>query len=322
VISQLLYRFPGEEIRKKFGKFVSFDPFLHREGFVIADHSGVNSWIFQEREQDEKAEFHFRSVVPVTLEQSEYLDLSNSFLTELREQHVGKAVFSRIESSDLPERFSIENFFHEMEKSYPTAFVYLISDPVFGTWVGATPEILLKSDRDQALIMSLAGTQPKSSQEKWGVKELAEQEMVTDFVMDVLKELNADQVQVNGPYTAEAGFVRHLRTDILFSMDAISPFDLIHKLHPTPAVSGLPRDKALDLIKKYEPQDRSLYTGYLGWFSAERIELYVNLRCCEIQHGKVYLYLGGGFTKDSIPDLEWEETVNKGRTIRSVLESC
>ena len=49
-------------------------------------------------------------------------------------------------------------------------------------------------------------------------------------------------------------------------------------------------------------------------------QIYVNLRCCQIQNGAAYLYLGGGFTKDSIPELEWQETENKSKTLLNILQ--
>ena len=119
----------------------------------------------------------------------------------------------------------------------------------------------------------------------------------------------------------------HLRTkvegELLEKADLKS---LIRALHPTPAVCGLPRNIARDFIIKNENYNRSFYTGFLGELNLKKSntaiqtsQLYVNLRCMEINHNKALIYVGGGITKDSIPKNEWKETVSKSETMKKVL---
>ena len=96
--------------------------------------------------------------------------------------------------------------------------------------------------------------------------------------------------------------------------------DLIRKLHPTPAVCGLPRDKAKEFIIKNENYNREFYTGFLGEITNTDSSLFVNLRCMKLEENIANIYVGGGITKDSNSKQEWLETVSKTQTMKSVLE--
>ena len=90
--------------------------------------------------------------------------------------------------------------------------------------------------------------------------------------------------------------------------------------HPTPAVCGLPQEKAFQFIQNTELHNRSYYTGFLGpvWLH-EKLDLYVNLRCMQVFENYLALHLGGGITKDSEPQKEWQETCDKAQTLLAVL---
>ena len=93
---------------------------------------------------------------------------------------------------------------------------------------------------------------------------------------------------------------------------------LVNQLHPTPAIAGLPIGEALNLISNTEIHSRKMYSGFLGRISEDRTDLYVNLRCCQVISNQAFLYLGGGFTKDSNSNSEWDETENKSKTLLDV----
>lgn len=319
--SILKYRSPGEGVQTLFGQFVDFDPAIHHDGFLLVDCTGQSQYFFEENAVE--GQFSFSKVQPICVSEENYLITAEHFLDELRERQLGKAVLSRIEkvtlgSVNLQKR--IFDYFDLLESTYPKAFVYLFSDERLGTWIGATPELLLTAENGQAQTMSLAGTLKKDNQQEWTVKEYSEQAMVTQFIVDTLSAAGIYSPQLNGPYTMHAGPVCHLRTDITFPLRSSDAIALAGDLHPTPAVSGLPRKEALQLIEKYEAHERLFYTGFLGRISPEKTELFVNLRCAQLVEGAIYLYLGGGFTVDSVPSHEWQETVNKSKTLRAVIE--
>ncbi len=91
-------------------------------------------------------------------------------------------------------------------------------------------------------------------------------------------------------------------------------------MHPTPAVAGYPKQKAIDFILENENYNREFYTGYFGFINKDKSsKLFVNLRCMQIEKKKLSVYVGGGITKDSNPLNEWQETEDKSKTLLSVL---
>jgi isochorismate synthase len=104
---------------------------------------------------------------------------------------------------------------------------------------------------------------------------------------------------------------------------------VVQKLHPTPAVCGVPKRKALRFIKENEGYDRMFYTGFLGELNKDftqdnpdTTDLYVNLRCMKIKNQTAELYMGCGITQNSIPEKEYAETVNKSHTMKAVIQAC
>lgn len=164
--------------------------------------------------------------------------------------------------------------------------------------------------------VSLAGTLPKN--EEWTSKEIHEQQVVTDYIVDKLKIAN--DIKVDGPHTVDAGFFNHLKSYIsanVKSYDEVYP--ILKALHPTPAVCGMPKEEAKQFILKNEGYDRSYYAGFFGYKSPESSLYFVNLRCAKICKNKVKIYVGGGIMPDSNPEKEWQETELKSKTIGNLL---
>src|SRR5690606_15233218 len=109
---------------------------------------------------------------------------------------------------------------------------------------------------------------------------------VTDFIVDNLKS-ESSKIELSEPFTSQAGTLLHIRTDIKARLkENFSLEKIIQKLHPTPAVCGIPKELAKQYIIQYEGYDRSFYSGFLGELNfgeKKTSELYVNLRCMEIQ---------------------------------------
>jgi len=237
-----------------------------------------------------------------------------------------KVVLSRSESIDLA-AFDFVTAFQQLKQWYPTTFCYCFFHPKIGFWMGATPEQLLKAHGDIFETTALAGTQKANSEVaiSWQQKEKDEQQYVTDFIVKRLREV-ALSVKVTEPYSIKAGSIWHIKTDISGVLNQNSTLEeVISTLHPTPAVCGLPKKKAMAFIIENENYDRTFYTGFLGELNSSLAsinvssDLFVNLRGMQIKDNKAILYMGCGITKESIPEKEWEESVNKSMTMKRVL---
>ena len=279
-------------------------------------------------------------------EKQQHISLVKKGLLALTSGDLQKVVLSRKERVKLPDPDPFELFI-DLLNSYPTAFVYLWYHPRVGLWLGATPETLLKIEGSRFKTMALAGTQKfaGSTEVTWGEKEKQEQQFVTDSILEDLQRVGIPPSEVSNTevHTTRAGNLLHLKTDIsgTISASGVNLKNLISALHPTPAVCGLPKEKAKNFILSEEHYDREFYTGFLGELNLQNsrsragnrrnvenlayrtvkkeTSLFVNLRCMKLEDHSAYLFVGGGITKDSNPEAEWEETVNKSQTMKKVL---
>ena len=247
---------------------------------------------------------------------SGYAGALSSFLAALRSGHFDKLVLSR--SQNVTGSYSAARIFCEACRLYPHAMVSLCHGSC-GTWIGASPEVLVKGEGDSWQTMALAGTHKSGSTEPWDEKNRHEQEIVSQYIRSTLRPFVA-RIQETGPYVVPAGSVEHLRTDFTFSLKKTTDLhELAAALHPTPAVCGLPKKEALARILTTESLDRRYYAGFLGWWGEEAADLYVNLRCLKLYAGGVRLYAGGGILPESTLEQEWQETCHKMCTMLVLL---
>lgn len=305
------------------------------KGFVFASFDGNQTYIIPENQSEimrfvwDKKEFSFpEKEVPVAdeSEKKEFENLVAKGIQGIKNQEFKKVVLSRKETVDLVD-FDLETTFEKLVQLYPTTFVYCFFHPKLGTWLGATPEQLLKANDSVFETIALAGTQKTndSSAVIWKQKEKEEQQFVTDYIVNKLKNVASD-VLVSEPYSIQAGSIWHIKTDIsgVFNLGS-SLQQVVSLLHPTPAVCGLPKEDSKAFILENEKYDRTFYTGFLGELNSsltnetQSSDLFVNLRCMQIVENEALLYMGCGITKDSIPEKEWEESSNKSVTMKKVL---
>ena len=313
-----LARIPGEEIELFTG--VSYSHQIGKRQVICKPwHSDTEPIYFFEGKGDTIK----RNEVANSEEQTSYASYQRSFeecMRHLKSQKLEKVVLSRIEFVEAQITPDLFTLFQKAVSHYPETFVYIILHPSEGIWLGASPEILLKKTGEVYESVSLAGTQPISSEPYiWEEKERVEQLLVSDQIRSVLTHLNCNIVSEIGPETAEAGKVAHLKTRFLFSSEE-SLQSLLKNLHPTPAVAGLPKKDSIELIDKTELHNRGLYTGYIGLYDSEKADIYVNLRCMRVVSNGYYLYLGGGLTEDSELMKEWKETELKASTLLNLID--
>jgi isochorismate synthase len=243
------------------------------------------------------------------------------------ESVLDKVVLSRISVEKKPDGFNPTLLFEKLQKAYPEAFVFMIYIADAGLWFGASPEPLMIMKDQEITTVSLAGTrvfESGESNKQWGEKELREQEIVTEYIDNILKKSAIKKYSKEGPVSHRAGNVEHLKTSFGFAGKELNgtPLQFLKKLHPTPSVCGLPKDMALDVIKRIEKHKREYYTGFLGPLNFEnKWHLFVNLRSMKVDENQLYYYLGAGITSGSDPYKEWDETQNKKNTLQNIVQS-
>ena len=246
--------------------------------------------------------------------QPEYQEKLVEVIDFIKENKLSKLVISRRKLINYKgSKINLSETFLNLCEAYPNAFVYFfIKDGK--CWIGAFSEVLGKFNKktSQFETMSLAGTIPVN--EDWTSKEIEEQQPVTDFIHDVLKEFS-EEIEQSETCDHISGNIKHLRTDFKVQIKAENLEKIISELHPTPAVCGIPTDFCKNAIRQFEMHSRNLYAGYIRVETEDYIQYFVNLRCAEFFRNAALIYVGGGITADSSVEKEWNETELKAEAI-------
>lgn len=232
-----------------------------------------------------------------------------------------KVVVANHQTRELPDHWSPLQCFFELREQYPEAFVSLVSVPDYGTWIGASPELLLHYKEKRIQTAAVAGTLAEG-EEDFTEKDAQEQQLVAQYIEGCFEDLALDY-EKNGPEPVKAGKLQHLKSSYSAGLNGDKGWqEIVNTLHPTPAVCGYPLKVTKIFVRNEEPFDRKLFTGFLGpvYWNNEVHHLYVNLRCMEWHGQQASLYAGAGLVKGSKPEEEWEETQEKMKTLLEVVQ--
>ncbi|MEX2230967.1 MAG: chorismate-binding protein [Cyclobacteriaceae bacterium] len=259
-----------------------------------------------------------------------FIDIIQKCIQEIERGTFEKIVPSRTRTIHLPESFDVVESFQKLCVSYPQALISFVSIPGVGSWLGASPEVLVcVQDKSIFKTVALAGTLPYQpgvdiKSVAWTQKEIEEQALVERYVISCFKKIRLREYEEHGPKTVIAGNLMHLKSEFTVDMKATNfpqiGSVMLGLLHPTSAVCGMPLETSLEFLREHEGYDRGFYAGYLGPVNVNNnIELFVNLRCMHVSRNQGILFAGAGVTGDSNPEKEWAETEMKFNTLLNVI---
>lgn len=253
------------------------------------------------------------------IDKTNYIKDCTQLIARIKKGEAAKVILSRISEKPFDSE-KLLRFFESLLIKYKNAMVFLYSTGN-KVWIGASPEVLIDVNRNRFKTMALAGSKPTDDRSDWGQKELDEQHYVTTYIRQQLYNsgLVFEQSKLK---TIFAGPVAHLQTVFSGVIEPNKIGNTIKNLHPTPAVCGIPKANAREIIRITEKHERLDYTGYIGPVNQGNINLYVNLRSALLTAEKMFLFIGGGVTSDSIPKKEWEETGLKAKTLLDCYKNC
>jgi isochorismate synthase len=222
-----------------------------------------------------------------------------------------------------------------LQAEYPSCALFAISRrdrTGEARWfVGATPERLVRVRAGWVTAMALAGSAPRGTDEgedrRLGetllasAKDRTEHSVVVDVMLTALRAA-CDEVEIgHGPELLKLSNVQHLHTPMTARLRrGTNALDLVDRLHPTPAVGGVPRDEAIRWLRDHEGLDRGWYAGPIGWVDrAGEGEFSVAIRSALLGGGEALLYTGCGIVADSVPAFEYAESRLKLRPMLSAL---
>ena len=240
---------------------------------------------------------------------NEYKKTVGNYIESLKNRQSGKIVAARVilKTDQLD---PAEKFFDFCER-FPESYIFCFSTPLTGGWIGASPELLLEGRKGELSTVALAGTRKITCENTWDKKNLEEQRIVTDYILEKF-EMNGLLPIEGETFDKQTGQIEHICTPIKAinkNLDVKDLENLIKDLSPTPALCGNPKDFALKEIFENEKFQRGCYGGFCGPYqSHDDFNLNVVLRCASFDERKYCIYVGGGITSRSVVEKEWEET--------------
>ncbi len=242
----------------------------------------------------------------------DWVNLINSF----KKTNLEKTILARKSSFTFASKISPLDLFRFLKQRNKHSFHFAIIFDENLAFIGATPEKLFSRRGKKIEFEALAGTLPSSEESKL----LRDKKLIKEF--QIVKETLTEQLQkickpfrINQKiFIKKAGNVSHLHYPFCLELlEPISDEELIHFLHPTPAIGGRPRNDALKFIEHNEAFDRGLYAGTLGILSKQKSDVYVSIRSALISENELHVFTGAGIVQESDPFLEWNELDQKQR---------
>ncbi len=195
--------------------------------------------------------------------------------------------------------------------------------------VGSSPEILVRSEDGKVTVRPIAGTRRRGHDEADDAameadllsdpKELAEHLMLIDLGRnDVGRVAKTGSVEVTDQMIVERySHVMHIVSNVIAELkDGASAMDVLRATFPAGTVSGAPKIRAMEIIDELEPVKRGVYAGAVGYLSWNGgMDTAIAIRTAVIKDRQLHIQAGAGIVYDSQPNLEWKETMNKGRAI-------
>lgn len=220
------------------------------------------------------------------------------------------------------------NLYRALRNLNPSPYLFYLDLDDFHI-AGSSPEILARLERGEITVRPIAGTRRRGRSDAEDLemeremlsdpKEVAEHLMLIDLGRnDVGRVAETGSVRVTEQMVVERfSHVMHITSNVVGTARAdVTALDVLRAALPAGTLSGAPKIRAMEIIDELEPVKRGIYggaVGYLGWHG--NMDTAIAIRTAVIKDGKLYVQAGGGIVADSVPALEWKETMNKARAV-------
>ncbi|WP_082233529.1 isochorismate synthase [Halobacillus massiliensis] len=241
-----------------------------------------------------------------------------------------KVVLARELRALFKEEVQLAAVIEKLSETQPNSYIFTVESGG-SHFIGATPERLAKVDNQQLISTCLAGTAPRGKTDKDDKKlgqallddpkNRQEHDFVVQMIREAVEACCFDIEIPEKPVLYPLRNLQHLYTPVTATLeDGYTLLDVVSRLHPTPALGGMPQQKSVDYIRNNETLNRGWYAGPVGWFDGRNNgEFAVAIRSALIQKNKASLFAGCGVVEDSDPEAEYDETGVKLKPMLSVL---
>lgn len=215
---------------------------------------------------------------------------------------------------------SLEALWSQMVQAHPESYCFLFQkeDTIF---LGATPELLVKQEKNQFELVALAGSAVKSEKSQEWLMNSAKNRFEHQLVVESIYQKTlpyAESIHQNGPEVVRLKHLDHLKTVItLKSEESIDFFKNL--LHPTPALGGIPEKEAFNFIRDYEEHSRGYFGAPIGVITPTGGIYVVAIRSGVRVKNRWYLYAGCGIVLGSTWESESQESLQKLKTMLEII---
>jgi menaquinone-specific isochorismate synthase len=254
----------------------------------------------------------------------------NKAIDMLKKKELNKIVLAREVEIEFNDELSHECIIQRLMNDQQSSYIFAIESGE-DCYLGASPERLIRKVDQTISSVCLAGSTPRGKTEDEDKllgedllkdqKNLDEHQFVVDMIYDSLKKVTKEVTVPDRPVLIKMRDIQHLYTPVKGKIEKDTTiFDIIKQLHPTPALGGTPKEKALELIPQLEFFERGFYAAPLGWVDYKGDgEFIVAIRSGLIKAKKALLFAGCGIVENSNAEHEFEETVVKLRPMLRAL---
>jgi anthranilate synthase component 1 len=228
----------------------------------------------------------------------------------------------------IPYKASPLDLYRALRTLNPSPYMYYVDLGDFQI-VGSSPEILVRLENGEITVRPIAGTRPRGKGEEEDQaleqelladpKERAEHIMLVDLGRnDIGRVARTGSVRVTDRLVVERySHVMHIVSNVVGELrDGLDALDVLRATFPAGTVSGAPKVRAMEIINELEPVKRGIYSGAVGYLSwSGNMDTAIAIRTAVIESGRLYIQAGAGIVADSVPESEWNETMNKARAV-------
>ncbi len=226
-----------------------------------------------------------------------------------------------------------KNIYRVLRYTNPSPYMYYLDFRDLKV-IGSSPEVLVRVEGNRVETRPIAGTRPrgKTSEEDFRLeeellsdeKERAEHLMLVDLARNDLGRIaKVGSVKVENFMRIERySHVMHIVSDVVGVLrEDSSAVDVLKATFPAGTVSGAPKVRAMQIIEELEPERRGVYAGCVGYISFQgNMDMAIAIRTAVLRDREVFVQAGAGIVADSIPEREWEETLNKAKALMRAVD--
>ena len=278
-------------------------------------------------ERSDQGNLKFNNFTP---DREGWIKMITRYLARIKKGEVEKLVGARRLELDHEGNIDPYTILRALKKTgdYTANFLFSFNEEDY--FIGATPERLFRREGDLLSAESVAGTSCRGSDKDedeilgrdllGSEKNSLEHDIVTEDIVNRIDPL-CEMVAISERTLIKLSNLQHLYRKISGKVKkGVSDMELIDAMAPTPAVSGKPLKKSIDILKKEEPFQRGWYSGVVGFAGKNISDYYVAIRSVLLRKDKMFIYSGAGIVPGSDPEKEWEEIDLKIKKYKKILK--